>query len=315
MSTPLLALHDVSRHYRTQAGTVRALDGVSLAVQRGETLGLVGESGCGKSTVARIAMRLLSPDAGRVVLDGEDITARRGHALHPVRSRLQMVFQDPAASLNPRVAIGRALEEPLIVHRRGNAAERRERVAWAMARVGLRPEFAARLPHELSGGQRQRVAIARALMLQPDLIVCDEAVSALDVSIRAQVLNLLLELRQAFGMAYLFISHDLSVVRHMSDRIAVMYLGQVVEIGERDAVWNAPAHPYTRALIAAAPSANPAARTQPRALLEGDLPSPLDPPAGCRFHTRCPYAEARCREAAPELREGSPGHWVACHFS
>ncbi|WP_042882149.1 ABC transporter ATP-binding protein [Cupriavidus necator] len=315
MSAPLLALQAVSRHYRTQAGTVRALDGVSLSVQRGETLGLVGESGCGKSTVARIAMRLTVPDGGRVVLDGEDITDRRGPALHPVRARLQMVFQDPAASLNPRVAIGRALEEPLIVHRRGNAAERRERVAWAMARVGLRPEFAARLPHELSGGQRQRVAIARALMLQPDLIVCDEAVSALDVSIRAQVLNLLLELRQAFGMAYLFISHDLSVVRHMSDRIAVMYLGQVVETGERDAVWNAPAHPYTRALIAAAPSADPAARSRPRALLEGDLPSPLDPPTGCRFHTRCPYAAPRCHEAAPELREGSPGHWVACHFS
>ncbi|WP_342052448.1 MULTISPECIES: ABC transporter ATP-binding protein [unclassified Cupriavidus] len=318
MTAPLLSLRGVSRHYRTHAGTVRALDRVSLDVRRGETLGLVGESGCGKSTIARVVMRLTPADEGEVLLDGEDIAQRTG------RERIQMVFQDPAASLNPRVTIGRALEEPLIVHRRGNANERRALVHDMLDRVGLRTDMATRLPHELSGGQRQRVAIARALMLSPDLIVCDEAVSALDVSIRAQVLNLLLDLRASLGIAYLFISHDLSVVRHMSDRIAVMYLGQIVESGPRDAVWETPRHPYTRALMAAAPGvrtgADPQPRIETRPVIEGELPSPLAPPSGCRFHPRCPLAVQRCREEASVLREvvfhnDAATHRVACHLA
>ncbi|CAG2127657.1 ABC transporter ATP-binding protein [Cupriavidus plantarum] len=327
-ATPLVSLRNVSRHYRTDGGTVRALDGVSLDVRRGETLGLVGESGCGKSTIARVVMRLTPADEGEVLLDGEDIAQRAGRQLAPLRERIQMVFQDPAASLNPRVTIGRALEEPLIVHRRGNASERRAQVHEMLERVGLRTDMATRLPHELSGGQRQRVAIARALMLSPDIIVCDEAVSALDVSIRAQVLNLLLDLRASLGIAYLFISHDLSVVRHMSDRIAVMYLGQIVEYGPRDAVWDNPRHPYTRALMAAAPVVRAGTHAQPRIetrpVIEGELPSPLAPPSGCRFHPRCPLAEQRCRDEAPALREivfhktphtDTPAHGVACHLA
>ncbi|MWL89037.1 ABC transporter ATP-binding protein [Cupriavidus sp. SW-Y-13] len=315
MTEPLLALRHVSRHYRTQGGTVRALDDVSLNVAHGQTLGLVGESGCGKSTVARVAMRLTDVDAGEIRLDGEDITTRQGRALDDIRPRVQMVFQDPAASLNPRATIGKTLEAPLIVHRRGNAAARRERVAAMLDKVGLHRDMAHRLPHELSGGQRQRVAIARALMLDPELIVCDEAVSALDVSVRAQVLNLLLDLRETLGIAYLFISHDLAVVRHMSDHIAVMYLGQVVEQGPRDAVWHSPRHPYTRALMASAPSARPGARRLQQASIAGELPSPLSPPSGCRFHTRCPHATAQCRELAPVFTERGVDHWVACHLA
>lgn len=314
MSTPLLTLRQAVKHYPTQAGTVHALDGVDLEVGRGETLGLVGESGCGKSTVARVAMRLTPLSAGRIEFDGEDITKREGKALQSMRARLQMVFQDPYASLNPRVNVGRALEEPLVVQERGSAAERREQVAWALARVGLRPEMAARYPHEFSGGQRQRIGIARALMLRPELIVCDEAVSALDVSVRAQVLNLLLGLREEFGVSYLFISHDLSVVRHMSDRIGVMYAGQVVEQGPREAVWHRPLHPYTRALMSAIPRARPGAVHRARTVLKGDLPDPLQPPAGCRFHPRCPEATERCRAEAPVLRPAGV-QWVACHFA
>ncbi|KAI3593224.1 Oligopeptide transport ATP-binding protein OppF [Cupriavidus sp. U2] len=315
MSAPLLSLRGVSRHYPTQAGVVRALDRVSLDIAPGETLGLVGESGCGKSTVARVAMRLTDVDEGEVRLDGEDIARARGRALHAVRPRVQMVFQDPAASLNPRTTIGQALEAPLIVHRRGNTAERQARVAEVLRSVGLHPDMAVRFPHELSGGQRQRVAIARALMLNPALIVCDEAVSALDVSVRAQVLNLLLDLRETLGIAYLFISHDLAVVRHMSDRIAVMYLGQVVEQGPRDAVWHRTLHPYTRSLMSAAPSAHPANRRLPRVVMEGEQPSPLDPPSGCRFHTRCAHATDQCRASAPALRLLGADHWVRCHLA
>ncbi|MDM0119090.1 ABC transporter ATP-binding protein [Variovorax arabinosiphilus] len=314
MSTPLLSLKKAVKHYPTQAGTVHALDGVDLEVGRGETLGLVGESGCGKSTVARVALRLTPLTAGRIDFDGEDVTKREGKALQSVRSRLQMVFQDPYASLNPRVNVGRALEEPLVVQQRGTAVERREHVAWALARVGLRPEMATRYPHEFSGGQRQRIGIARALMLRPALIVCDEAVSALDVSVRAQVLNLLLGLREEFGVSYLFISHDLSVVRHISDRIAVMYAGLVVEQGPSDAVWRAPLHPYTRALMSAIPRTQPGAAHRARTVLQGDLPDPLQPPVGCRFHPRCPQAVDRCRQEAPALRPVA-AQWVACHFA
>ncbi|MFT4268949.1 MAG: ATP-binding cassette domain-containing protein [Xenophilus sp.] len=313
---PLLRLREAVKHYPSAGGTVHALDGVELHVSRGETLGLVGESGCGKSTVARVALRLTPLTSGRLEFGGQDLTHAGGAALRGLRARLQMVFQDPYASLNPRLTVGRALREPLIVQRQGGTeAEQRERVAWALARVGLRPEMAERYPHEFSGGQRQRIGIARALMLRPELIVCDEAVSALDVSVRAQVLNLLLGLREEFGVAYLFISHDLGVVRHMSDRIAVMYLGQVVEHGARDSVWRAPLHPYTQALVSAAPVARPQAARRQRILLQGDPPNPLNPPPGCRFHNRCPLAAARCREEAPALRPAGEGHWVACHLA
>lgn len=315
MTTPLLSLRGVSRHYPTQAGVVHALDRVSLDIAPGETLGLVGESGCGKSTVARVAMRLTDVDEGEVRLDGTDIARARGRALHAVRPRVQMVFQDPAASLNPRTTIGQALEAPLIVHRRGNARDRQASVAEMLRSVGMHPDMAGRFPHELSGGQRQRVAIARALMLNPALIVCDEAVSALDVSVRAQVLNLLLDLRETLGIAYLFISHDLAVVRHMSDRIAVMYLGQIVEQGPRDAVWQRALHPYTRSLMAASPSAHTANRRLPRVVVEGELPSPLEPPSGCRFHTRCAQATEQCRTSEPALRLLGPDHWVRCHLA
>ena len=312
---PLLQLEQAVKHYPSARGAVHALDGVDLQVARGETLGLVGESGCGKSTVARVAMRFTPLSAGRLRFDGQDLAALDGEALRTQRARLQMVFQDPYASLNPRQNVERALREPLVVQRRGSEAEQRERVAWALARVGLRPDAASRFPHEFSGGQRQRIGIARALMLQPELIVCDEAVSALDVSVRAQVLNLLLELREEFGVSYLFISHDLSVVRHMSDRIAVMYLGQVVEHGARDSVWRQPRHPYTQALVSAAPKANPAAARTQRIVLQGDPPSPTAPPAGCRFHTRCPQAVARCRSEVPATRAVGEGHWAACHLT
>ena len=316
-TAPLLQLTGAVKRFATPGGTVHALDRVSLSVQRGETLGLVGESGCGKSTVAKAAMRLFDLDAGSIAFDGADLTRARGAALAAQRSRLQMVFQDPYASLNPRVTIGRILEEPLIVHKRGTPAQRRDQVLAMLQRVGLRPEMARRYPHEFSGGQRQRVGIARALMLRPDLIILDEAVSALDVSIRAQIVNLLLALREEFGVSYLFISHDLSLVRHVADRIAVMYLGRVVEQGPRDALWAAPRHPYTRALMAAVPSITPKAGGGgvTRQLLQGDLPSPIDPPSGCRFHPRCAMATERCRAEAPVLREAAAGHVVACHFA
>ncbi|RVT91660.1 ATP-binding cassette domain-containing protein [Rhodovarius crocodyli] len=307
MSAPLLELRGLVKHFPAGAGTVRAVDDVSLHVAPGETLGLVGESGCGKSTIARLVMRIYQPSAGSILFDGAEL-ARAD------RARMQMVFQDPFASLNPRETIGRILEQPLLVHRRGDAAERRDRVAALLQRVGLRPELAQRYPHELSGGQRQRVGIARALILHPAMIVCDEAVSALDVSVRAQVLNLLLELREELGLTALFISHDLAVVRHMSDRVAVMYLGQLVEQADRDSLWHAPRHPYTRALIAAAPRLDPSAARTPRALLQGDLPSPIDPPPGCRFHPRCPLAQPRCRQEAPALRQVGAAQ-VACHFA
>jgi len=313
MTTPLLELRHLSQRFALGSGrSVQALDDVSLQVGRHETLGLVGESGCGKSTLARAAMRLQPVTAGQIVFDGDDITRRSRRALAPQRSRMQMVFQDPYASLNPRLTIGRALEEPLIVQRRGAAQERHERVLAMLMRVGLRADVATRHPHEFSGGQRQRIAIARALMLDPELLVCDEAVSALDVSVRAQVLNLLLDLRQSLGLAMLFISHDLAVVRHMADRVAVMYLGRVVEVADRDSLWRAPRHPYTRALMAAAPSAS-AARAAP-VTIEGE-PTPLAAPSGCGFHPRCPMASERCRVERPALRAFGDTHQVACHFA
>ncbi|PUA20059.1 ABC transporter ATP-binding protein [Glaciimonas sp. PCH181] len=315
MTQPLLHLQGVSKKFTTGRQVVHALDSVDLQVARAETLGLVGESGCGKSTLGKAAMQLLPISAGAIAFDGVDLNTVSPNDRLQQRARMQMVFQDPVASLNPRSTVGRILEEPLIVHRRGNASERKELVASTMARVGLRPEMAQRYPDEFSGGQRQRIGIARALMLRPELIICDEAVSALDVSIRAQVLNLLLDLREEFGVSYLFISHDLSVVKHLADRVAVMYLGSVVEQADRQSLWQEPLHPYTRALLAAVPSTNPRlAHKRKHVVLQGDLPSPLHPPGGCKFHPRCPYATDRCKTEAPVLRPISATRLVACHL-
>ncbi|WP_395453767.1 ABC transporter ATP-binding protein (plasmid) [Azospirillum melinis] len=311
----LLEVEDLRVRYATRRGSLMAVDGVSFTLHAGRTLGLVGESGCGKSSLGKAIMRIVDPHSGAIRLDGVDIGRLSGRHLRPHRRRFQMVFQDPAASLDPRQRIRRALEEPLAVHGRGDRSERRDRVREVMAQVGLHPEMADRLPHEFSGGQRQRIAIARALMLEPSLIVCDEPVSALDVSLQAQILNLLADLQASRGIAYLFISHDLSVVQHLADRIAVMYLGQIVEIADRAALWRSPAHPYTQALIAAVPRMEPDRRGLDRTrLLPGDLPAPQDPPPGCRFAGRCPFATRLCREQAPRLAGIAPGHAVACHL-
>ncbi len=317
---PLLDFRHVSRFFTVRQGVlgrvrgeVRAVDDVSLAVRRGETLGLVGESGCGKSTLARMAVRLLPPSGGDILFDGESVLASvKGRDDAWYSHRLQMVFQDPFSSLNPRLKIGVSVGEPLAAGGMG-AKERRERVGDMLRRVGLQPEHAARYPHEFSGGQRQRVAIARTLVTRPELVVCDEAVSALDASVQAQVLNLLKEVQADFGLTYLFISHDLSVVGYMSDRVAVMYLGRIVEQADRDALFREAAHPYTKALLAAAPVHDPE-RRRARAFLPGELPSPFSPPSGCAFHPRCPQAMPRCREEAPELREIAPGHLASCHL-
>jgi oligopeptide/dipeptide ABC transporter ATP-binding protein len=258
-------------------------------------------------------MGLVPVTSGAIRLDGQEVAGRSRAALRPLRPVMQMIFQDPYASLNPRMSVGRILEEPLIVHHRGDAAQRRERVRWLMEKVGLRPEAAARHPHEFSGGQRQRIGIARALALAPRLVICDEPVSALDVSVRAQVINLLMDLKSELGLAYLFISHDLSVVEHVSDRIAVMYLGRIVELADRRTLWTRPLHPYTRALISAVPAGSPDAPATERIRLVGDLPSPIDPPSGCTFRTRCPMAVPDCAVRAPGLRALAPGHEVACH--
>ena len=308
----VLRVDDLTKHFKTPSGTVHALDGVTLEVAPGETLGLVGESGCGKSTLGKTLVRLYEPDSGHVELMGTDISHLGPAKLRPLRRHMQMIFQDPFASLNPRSTVARVLEEPMIVHGGTSRAERRARVAALMQRVGLRPEHGARLPHEFSGGQRQRIGIARALALSPQLVICDEPVSALDVSVRAQVLNLLADLRDEMGLAYLFISHDLSVVRHIADRIAVMYLGRLVEVGPAAGLWSAPLHPYTEALLSAVPSTVPE-RRRTRMPLDGDLPSPLDPPSGCRFRTRCPKATAVCAAEAPPMRRYAAGHYAACH--
>ncbi|MFO1318717.1 MAG: dipeptide ABC transporter ATP-binding protein [Burkholderiales bacterium] len=313
MGEPILSLNDVATHFATKGGVVRAVDGVSLDVHAGETLGLVGESGCGKSTLGKTAMALVKATRGAIRLQGREISGLSRSALRPLRPAMQMIFQDPFASLNPRLSVGRILEEPLIVHGRGDAAARRQRVAWLMEKVGLRPEAAARHPHEFSGGQRQRIGIARALALDPKLVICDEPVSALDVSVRAQVINLLMDLKRELGLAYLFVSHDLAVVEHVADRIAVMYLGRIVELADRRTLWTQPLHPYTQALISAVPVPVPGeSRAATRVRLVGDLPSPVDPPSGCRFRTRCPRAAQSCARQEPELREVSPGHRVAC---
>jgi oligopeptide/dipeptide ABC transporter ATP-binding protein len=320
MSAPILAVDQLIKHFvvrRSPFGkplaTVKAVDSVSFTLRPGETLAVVGESGCGKSTVGRLVMRLIEPTAGRVLVEGTDIAAIPEKEVRAFRRRVQLIFQDPYASLNPRMTIGDILAEPLMLHNIVPRGQRRERVAELLARVGLQPQYAARYPHEFSGGQRQRIVVARALAVEPKIIICDEPVSALDVSIRAQILNLLKELQARLGLSYIFISHDLGVVKHIADRIAVMYLGRIVETGAADAVFADPRHPYTRALLSAIPVASPDARRE-RRILQGDVPSPINPPPGCHLHTRCPYAADVCRVDPPPLYEAGPGRGSACHF-
>jgi oligopeptide transport system ATP-binding protein len=313
----MLVVEDLVKHYRTREGTVRAVDGVSFTVERGQTLGLVGESGCGKSTTAKMLVRLVEPTSGRILLEGDDIASARGASLTRLRSRIQMVFQDPYASLDPRLTVTRTLEEVLAVRKvvRGET-QRRARVLELLEMVGLTATVAHRYPHQLSGGQRQRVGIARALAVQPEVIVLDEPVSALDVSVRAEVMNLLTRLREQMGLTYIFISHDLGMVRHISDQIAVMYLGRMLEVGGWQAVSDAPLHPYTRSLRDAVPVPDPDVEAA-RAVdpLRGEVPDAVHPPGGCPFHTRCPHVEELCRADVPALREVVPAHRAACHFS
>jgi oligopeptide transport system ATP-binding protein len=321
MTDMLLEVRNLVKHFTVggglfggQPGLVRAVDGVSFSIRRGETLGLVGESGCGKTTTGRCILQLERPTSGQVLFEGRDLTTLDGRALRAVRRRIQVIFQDPYSSLNPRMTVGEIIAEPLAVH--GivtTAAGRRDRVRDLLTRVGLLPQHGTRYPHQMSGGQRQRVGIARALAMEPTLIICDEPVSALDVSIQAQIINLLEDLQAEFGLTYLFIAHDLAVVRHISDRVAVMYLGKVVEMADRKTLYDEPLHPYTKALLSAVPIPDPEleARRQ-HIVLRGEVPSPLNPPAGCVFHPRCPVAETRCQTTVPELREIRPGHWAAC---
>ncbi len=295
------------------AGHVRAVDGVSFDIQAGETLCLVGESGCGKSTVGKTILRLQEPTAGQIWLGGTEVTTLSEEQMRAHRRQVQMVFQDPYSSLNPRMRVGQIIAEPLENFDIAHGAEKDRQVLALLDKVGLRQDAVARFPFEFSGGQRQRLGIARALALNPRLIVADEPVSALDVSVQAQVLNLLMDLQEEFGLSYLFVSHDLAVVEHIGHRIAVMYLGRIVELAPRERIFAQPQHPYTEALMAAAPIAAPKARNA-RLVIEGDVPSPINPPPGCHFHTRCPYAEARCKVDAPPLQEIAPGHVVACHL-
>jgi peptide/nickel transport system ATP-binding protein/oligopeptide transport system ATP-binding protein len=318
---PLVEVRGLKKHFpivkgvfSRPAGTVHAVDGVSFHINPGETLGLVGESGCGKSTVGRTLLKLLEPTAGQILVRGEDITGLDGEAMQPYRRQMQMIYQDPYASLNPRMSAGEIVGEPLHIHRVAQNSERQHRVASLFERVGLRPELMSHYPHEFSGGQRQRIGIARALALNPELIVGDEPVSALDVSIQAQIINLLMDLQDELKLSYLFVAHDLAVVEHLSHRVAVMYLGRIVELTDKTSLFEMPLHPYTEALLSAVPIPKASARTRKRVILKGDVPSPINPPAGCHFHTRCLYAHSRCRSEAPALREVVPGHWAACHL-
>jgi peptide/nickel transport system ATP-binding protein/oligopeptide transport system ATP-binding protein len=323
-SDDLLVVEDLKKHFpvtrgivfQRQIGAVKAVDGVSFTVRRGETLGVVGESGCGKSTMARCVLKLLEPSGGRVVFDGRDITRYSRMQMRPVRREMMMIFQDPYASLNPRKRVGFIVAEALEVHKLGTAAEVKRRVQELLEVVGLNPEHYNRFPHEFSGGQRQRIGVARALAISPKLIVCDEPVSALDVSVQAQILNLLKDLQKEFGLTYLFIAHDLNVVRHISDRVMVMYLGHAVEIANREQLYAEPKHPYTGALLSAVPIPNPELGRQRKSIvLEGDVPNPINPPAACWFHPRCPrFHEGHCDVETPPLYSMGDGHYAACHY-
>lgn len=319
----LLRVENLKKHFpitsglifQKQIGAVQAVDDISFTIHNGETLGLVGESGCGKSTTGRTILQLHTPTSGKVYYNDVDLSTLSAAEMRNLRRNIQIIFQDPYASLNPRMTVGSIIAEPLEVHNVGTSKERRARVEELLRLVGLNPYFINRYPHEFSGGQRQRIGIARALALNPDFIVCDEPISALDVSIQAQVVNLLDELQKELGLTYLFIAHDLSMVRHISDRIAVMYLGKIVELAARDELFNRTLHPYTQALLSAVPTHDPAKeRIRKRTILVGDVPSPSNPPSGCRFHTRCPVAEDICKEQLPEWREVESAHWVACHL-
>ncbi len=324
-AAPLVQVRDLVKHFPVRGGIlqrtvgwVQAVDGVSFEVQRGETLGLVGESGCGKTTIGRLLLRLIEPTSGSIRFDGVELTALKGAALRPYRRRMQIIFQDPYASLDPRTAIGDSIGEGLRIHGLGTSAERREKVRKMMDLVGLQPYLARRYPHEFSGGQRQRIGIARALVLEPDLVVCDEPVSALDVSIQAQVLNLLKQLQRELRLTYVFVAHNMGVVEHISDRVAVMYLGRIAELADRRELFEHQEHPYTQALMSAIPIPDPELRRR-RVILKGDVPSPVNPPSGCRFHPRCPLradmgGPAVCAEVTPPLIDLGGGHECACHF-
>ncbi|MBQ3456556.1 MAG: ATP-binding cassette domain-containing protein [Synergistaceae bacterium] len=310
----MLKVENLKKHFHTQSGTVHSVDGVSLTVSRGETLGLVGESGCGKTTTARTIIRLYEPDEGRIIFDGHDITHITQRELLPFRKRIQMIFQDPYASLNPRMTAGDIIREPMIVHRVPKD-EHSDRVNHLLELVGLNSEQAGRYPHEFSGGQRQRIGIARALAAEPDMIICDEPISALDVSIQAQIVNMLEDLQKSLGLTYLFIAHDLSMVRHISTRVAVMYLGNIVEIAPSDELYTRPLHPYTVSLLSSVPIPDPEKSAQRHIIpLKGEIPSPVNPPSGCKFHTRCPKAKPECSNVIPNLQDKGNNHLCACPF-
>ncbi|MHB8571391.1 MAG: ABC transporter ATP-binding protein [Candidatus Dormibacteria bacterium] len=319
---PLVSIRNLVKHFPIRAGVlqrvvgqVRAVDGVSLDIMSGETLGLVGESGCGKSTLGRVVLKLIPATSGQVMFEGRDVLSVSPSELKKLRRQMQIIFQDPVGSLNPRMSVGEIVTEGLLVHGEGTPAERMQEAKRLLEVVGLRSSHVVRYPHEFSGGQRQRIGIARALALRPRFMVCDEPVSALDVSIQAQVINLLTDLRREFGLTYLFISHNLAAVGYISDRIAVMYLGRLVELARSEDLYREPLHPYTRALVSAIPEADPTLKRE-RIVLQGDVPSPSNPPSGCRFHTRCPIAQFPiCKEKEPEWREVKPGHFAACHFA
>jgi oligopeptide/dipeptide ABC transporter ATP-binding protein len=320
-NSPLLEVRDLVKHFPITGGvllrqvaSVKAVDGVSLQIRKGETLGLVGESGCGKSTLGRLILLIETPTRGDILLEGQSILKYSKSRMRNLRRQMQIIFQDPFSSLNPRKNVAHIVGEPLFVHGMKNRRKREKEVLRLLEVVGLKKEHMRRYPHQFSGGQRQRIGVARALALNPKLIICDEAVSALDVSIQAQVINLLQDLQEEFGLTYLFISHDLSVVEHISDRVAVMYLGEVVELADSDTLYNSPLHPYTQALLAAAPVPDPK-RKRERTVLTGDVPSPIHPPPGCRFHTRCPYIQDICKTEKPELQDMGRNHLAACHFA